>query len=361
MSVHFTPEDWKRIRETHGAWWQGELDRPLVHAKVRNRFEADRPAPQTPLLSQKNCNDFSVSPEELIDALDYELSRTEFLGDSFPIVNFNSFGPGVAAAFCGARLDNSSGGVWFFPQEEKPVEEISIRYDPDNVWVGRIKDIYRAGGEKWRGNVLMSMPDLGGILDIVATFAGSENLLYALIDEPDEVKRLTHEAHAAFKAAYEDLSGVLREIGNPGFSDWDELYSDRPSYVLQSDFSYMIGPDMFREFVLEDLRGSCRELANTIYHMDGIGQINHLEHLLSIEELKAIQWVPGDGKPKGRMWIDIYRRIIESGRMCEVVGGKQDFLDILSEFPRGLYYRTEFSARDEAISFLKAAGAPCGK
>ena len=34
MSIRFTPDDWKRIRETYAAWWKGELDRPLVQCQV---------------------------------------------------------------------------------------------------------------------------------------------------------------------------------------------------------------------------------------------------------------------------------------------------------------------------------------
>ena len=358
MSIRFTAEDWRRIRDTHAAWWKGELDRPLIHCRVSDQFSPERPKPAAPLLSQQTCSDFSWSADEIIDALDWELSRYEYLGDSFPMVNFDFFGPGVAAAFCGATLDNSSGRVWFFAEKELPLEEITIRYDPDSVWVRRIKELYRAGGRKWQGNVLMSMPDLGGIMDIVATFVGSENLLYALIDEPDEVHRLRKEALQAFTDAYNDLAGVLREVGNPGFSDWDGLYSDVPSYVIQSDFSYMIGPDMFQEFILDDLQASCNDLTNVIYHMDGVGQINHLPHLLSINNLKAIQWQPGDGKPKGICWLDIYRKILDSGRMCEVIGSPRDFLDLLAVFPRGLYYKCRFSDRTEAMQFLHEANYP---
>lgn len=358
MSIRFTPDDWKRIRETYAAWWKGELDRPLVQCQVSGAFDPGREKPCVPLLSQQTCTDFSYSPEELIDAIDWDLSHREFLGDSFPLVNMHTFGPGVAAAFAGAKLDNSAGSVWFFPEKELPIEEISIRYDPRNKWVRRIKDIYRAGGERWRGNVLMTMPDLGGIMDIVATFVGSENLLFALIDSPDEVKRLVREAHTLFFDAYNDLNEVLRSIGNPGFSDWNCLYSESPSYILQSDFSYMIGPDMFREFVLDDIAASCRRLSNAVYHLDGVGQLNHLPHLLSIPELKSVQWVPGDGKPRGRVWLDVYRQIIESGRTCEIVGERQDFLDLLTDFPRGLFYKTGFADRDSALRFLKAAGCP---
>ena len=356
MNIRFDREDWTRVKASHAAWWKGELERPLIHTKVR--IDSAPAACAAPLLSQANCNDFSYSPEALVERMDAELSSYEYYADSFPFVNFHTFGPGVAAAFCGAKLDNSSGSVWFFPPEEKAIEEISIRYNPDNVWTRRIKDIYRAGGEKWKGNVLMSMPDLGGVMDIVATFVGTENLLLALYDAPEEVKRLTGEAHAAFMDAYRDLSATLREIGNPGFSDWDGLYSEEPSYVLQSDFAYMVGPEMFKEFIFGDLQEGCRELTNVIYHMDGIGQLAHLPQLLAMENLKAIQWVPGAGQPTGLCWMDVYRQIIASGRGCEVVAPKEEFLEIRKELSRGLYYKADFRDCAEAEAFLKMAGVP---
>ena len=117
MSVHFSADRMDEVYEAHRRWWRGELDRPLARITLTDAY----PAKETsiPVLSQENCTDFRFSPEEIIDALDNELSRQEYLGDAYPIVNLASFGPGVLAAFCGARLDNSSGRVWFFPQEER--------------------------------------------------------------------------------------------------------------------------------------------------------------------------------------------------------------------------------------------------
>lgn len=357
MSIHFSQQDWQRVIASHAAWWNGTLNRPLISCVVDNHFDPERPIPGVNRLSQANCHNFSVSPDDIIDAEDYVLSQMEFLGDSFPMMNLSTFGPGVVAAFCGARLDNSSGGVWFFPNEPRAVEDISIRYNPENQWVRRIKDICQAAGRRWQGNVLVGMPDLGGFLDIVATFVGSEELLYALIDEPEQVRRLCAEAYASWMDAYRDLSALLSEF-NPAHSDWDGLLSVTPSYIIQSDFSYMISPDMFEEFALPELKRACEDLETVIYHMDGVGQIGHLEHLLSISSLKAIQWVPGDGQPKGRCWLEIYRQIIRSGKGAEFAGSPEEFLDILPEFPRGLHYKARFSNHDDALRFLDAANVP---
>ena len=66
---------------------------------------------------------------------------------------------------------------------------------------------------------------------------------------------------------------------------------------VQSDFSAMISPIMLAEFVLSHLQEQCRRLEYSIYHLDGPGQILHLDYLLEIPELNGIQWVPGAGQP----------------------------------------------------------------
>jgi 5-methyltetrahydrofolate--homocysteine methyltransferase len=68
--------------------------------------------------------------------------------------------------------------------------------------------------------------------------------------------------------------------------------------MLSSDFSYLIGPAMFDEFVKPGLADSCRRLPHSFYHLDGPGQLAHLDSLLAIAELDGIQWVPGAGQPE---------------------------------------------------------------
>ena len=169
MGIQFTDSDWSEIRRNYTKWWDRELERPLIPVKLFGR-DPGRPKPKAPLLSQTTCADLSVPAEAIIDRLDYELSRYEYLGDGFPSVNFDCFGPGVVAAFLGAELNNSTGRVWFHPQKVVPIDELHLEYDPDNIWLQRIKDIYRAGVERWRGQVLMGMPDLGGVMDVRSTF-----------------------------------------------------------------------------------------------------------------------------------------------------------------------------------------------
>ncbi len=347
MAVHFDPERMAQARENHIRWWNGTLGRPLVRLTVYDAYPCEKKTP-APLLNQKSCADFSWSPEQIIDALDEDLSRQEYLGDAFPFVNFDAFGPGVLAAFCGAILDNRSGGVWFFPPEEKEISDIHVSYDPENVWARRIKEIYRAGLEKWNGAVIMGMPDLGGVMDVAATFRGTENLLLDLYDNPDEVIRLNREIQDAWYAAYQDFASVLAPQN--GLSNWSGLLSSDPSYIIQCDFSYMIGTPMFRQFVLPTLNEDTERLAQTIYHLDGVGQLNHLDDVLALENLNAVQWVFGDGKPSGLHWLDVYRKIQKSGKQMMIIGSPQDYLDVLDAVHGTPYGSFGISVRETGLA-----------
>jgi len=335
MAIHFDADRMEQVVHAHELWWKGKLDRPLARVTLTDAHPA--PPSKAPILSQSCCLDFSWSPEQLIDALDADLSRQEFLGDAFPWVNFDAFGPGVLAAFCGARIDNSTGAIWFFPDKEREIEDIHVRYNPENEIVKRIKAIYRAGLEKWNGSVIMGLPDLGGVMDVAASFRGSENLLMDLYDAPEEVLRLNREIHAAWYEAYEDFSAVLSP--QKYNTNWCGLLSRDPSYIIQCDFSYMIGNPMFRQFVLEDLRADTRRLTNTIYHLDGVGELNHLDDLLSLEDLNAVQWVFGDGQLPAECWMDVYRRIIAAGKQYMITGTPESTLKVVSELHGSLYFK----------------------
>lgn len=307
MGIDFNAERWDKIKDVYGQWWNGELDRPLIPILVNGR-DPGREQPDTSYLTQGTCNDLTISPDDLVDRIDYELSRFYYLGDAFPYFNMDCFGPGVVAAFLGANPDNSTGHVWFRPQKIIPISELHFEYNPENIWLNRIKDICKAAMKRWQGNVVMGMPDLGGTLDILYTFRPGECLMMDLYDYPDEVKRLIWEIHYLWHHFYNEINDVLQPV-NPGYLDWARIFSNKPCYVPQSDVSYMIGADMFDEFVLPELTATCKRLAHTIYHLDGIGQLNHLDSILRIRELDAVQWVPGDGSPGQMNWPDVYYKI----------------------------------------------------
>ena len=318
MAIEFDIARWAKVKEDARCWWAGELERPLIQCRLWGAASR-RPTPRLPKVSMDTtAYDLSVSVEDILDRWDYELSATLYLGDAFPHV-FADFGPGVIAAFLGAQPVPGRETVWFHLARAQEITEIQLRDDPDNVWCRRIMELSRGAVERWQGQVQVGMTDLGGNLDILATFRPGENLLLDLYDHPDAVKRLTWESHALWWRYFDRINAVL-QARNPGYTAWAPIFSTQPYYILQCDFCYMISPAMFDEFVKPELAASCRRLGNAFYHLDGPGQLPHLDSLLEIKELKGIQWVPGAGQPGYAEWPEVYRKIRRAGKLIQTWG-----------------------------------------
>lgn len=332
LNLDYDPVRWQKARENYRAWWSGELKRPLIHLTLKGR-NPGRPEPALPARDFASFYAPSVPAEALVDRWLYDLQCHYFLGDAFPSVLPN-FGPGVIAAFLGLELRNGEGTVWFHQPTVVELSELEFRVDPNNVWIRRIGDLYRAAGERFNGLVHLAMTDLGGNLDIVHPFRPGELLALDLVDAPEAVERMVWQAHNAWWHCFEELNRLI-QAAHPGYTSWTPLYSEKPSYMLQSDFSFMISTGMFERFVKPELVATCRRLGNAFYHLDGVGQLKHLDSLLEIPQLHGVQWVPGAGKPGVTKWPEVYRKIRAAGKRIQFFTSQDPLgwrsLDILAE------------------------------
>ncbi|NLF40123.1 hypothetical protein GX586_11805 [bacterium] len=317
MNIDFSPRRWQSVKEHYRAWWAGELERPLLAVTLNGR-DAGRPAPALPYHGFTAFYGLDTPAEQIVDRWTYQLETQKFLGDAFPSM-WPNYGAGAIAAFLGAELHNTEHTVWFRPRAVRDIRDISFAYDPENPWFRRVKEVVRAAVGQWHGRVQTSMTDLGGNLDVLSSFRPGENLLLDLYDHPDEVKRLTWEAHGLWFRYFDEINACLQPA-NPGYTAWTPIFSDEPYYMLQCDFCYMISPAMLDEFVKPELAAACARIANPFYHLDGPGQIPHLDSLLEIKELKGVQWIPGDGQPGIGHWPQIYRKIIAAGKRAQLFG-----------------------------------------
>ncbi len=159
--------------------------------------------------------------------------------------------------------------------------------------------------------------DMGGVMDILASFRTTGQLLYDLYDCPDEVTRCCRDITQAWLSYYDEAYKIAKATGR-GTSFWAPMLCKGRGYMLQCDFSAMISPEMFEKFALDDLTKLCNNLDHAFYHLDGPGAVRHLDMLLSIKSLKGIQWVPGSGCPGHSNWLPLLKRIRDGGKLCQI-------------------------------------------
>lgn len=311
--LNFTLEDWERVKRDTVAWWQGELDRPLVY------LAATDPVPDITLYRFLSNYPMDISAEEIVDRYAQVLAATHFYADAFPWWWMN-FGPGIMAGFLGAEVhsvSDPSETVWFTNPNPGPIKDLTLNYDLENVWWQRVKDITQAAAERWDGMVAVGHTDLGGNLDILASFRGTQELLLEVMDHPEEVDRLVAEITDLWIRYYDEQQALIQPPCR-GTTCWTPIWSPGTTYMLQCDFSYMISPEMFERFVMPDLVTCCEHLDHGFYHLDGKGEIPHLDLLLSIDRLRGIQWIPGDGQAPPHEWLPLLKRIRDGGKLCQV-------------------------------------------
>lgn len=350
-NIDFSLDRYERVKKVYADWWAHKSEKPVVGAIISDRAKRGK-IPKCGVPTQATVN-LTTPIEDWLDAIEYEYSGFSFYGDAYPWFNMDCFGPGLVSAFLGANLDNSSGRVWFHKTDGKSIEELEFRVDKENVWLKRVLEFCRKATERFQGQIIFSMPDLGGVLDILSTFLPGSELLLELYDHPEEVKKLTKQILNCWFVYYDMIAEALNSK-EFGYTDWSCIYSKGRTYVTQCDFSYMIGNDMFKEFAFDDLKVQAEKLDTCIYHLDGEGELNHLDDLLSIKKIDAIQWVPGSNGKLPTQYPELYNKILDHGKQVQVLNHTFDGLfEIIKQTGRS--ERLLFQARQYDESFKSDA------
>lgn len=240
---------------------------------------------------------------------------TEYFADGFA-TSFVNFGPGALTAMVGGSYQLAPHTVWFenepfFVQDWDNPPAIALQKDSAMY---RLIEDYTDQLLAEKGGIV-SISDIGMSLDLVAAMRGTQDLLMDLYDEPEAVKAFLLANRPAWKEYFDQTCQKLISRQG-GMASWMPIYSDLPYYPLQCDFSAMISPAMFEEFFLPEMEYYTSLMPRSIYHLDGPEEIPHLDHLLSVKRLNAIQWTPGSGKPKlcDPCWFEMYERIQRAGK-----------------------------------------------
>jgi hypothetical protein len=181
-----------------------------------------------------------------------------------------------------------------------------------------------------------------------------------MIMHPDEIKRMLARAETDYQMLYDRYYAKLRAAGNP-ITSWTALLSDGKYYIPSNDFSAMVSPRMYQEFFLPGIRRECQFLDASIYHLDGPGALRHLDLILAIPELNAVQWVFGAGNEGYHRWVDVYRRIQAAHKGAQVICDYDEIPQVLETLrPEGLYLSVDgVPDREAGLDLLKRLDKWC--
>ena len=290
-------------------WWnhKGIVLNMWEHFQEGVTPHADIPAPKP----YRDLNQRWFDPVWRAEYLDWYVAHSSLMADMLPVAN-TQLGPGSLAAILGGVFEGGEDTIWIHPD---PNYSDDIKFDPNHPnWLLH-KDLLRACKQKAQGHYYVGMPDLMEGLDVLAAIKGTDKVLLDTVMQPEVLEHQMQQINDIYFRVFDELYDIIREGDEMAFCYFSSWAPDKMS-KLQSDISTMISVDDYRRFVQPFIREQCQKIDYTLYHLDGVGAMHHLDALLEIKELNAIQWTPGVGEPQGGSpkWYDLYRKIIAGGK-----------------------------------------------
>jgi len=339
--------DWPEAKANLIRWWRRK---GLALALTAPRAAPVDPVPEPPP-EPADAEALWTDAAWRVARGEFDIARRRYYAEAFPYFGAQ-IGPGSLGTFLGARPHFDRVTVWYEPCIADPDASGPIRFSPDgNRWYDVHAALVDEAARRARGRYLVSLPDLIENIDTLAAMRGNAALLTDLIDRPAWVHARLEEINQAFFAAFDLLAAKVRDPDGGNAFIFD-IWGPGRTAKVQCDFSCMISPRMFREFVVPPLERQCNWLDFSLYHLDGTQAMHHLDALCEIESLDAIEWTPQAGRPGGGspVWYDFYRAIRKGGKAVQAVGVAPDEVVPLIDAvgPEGLFIMT--SAPDEAAA-----------
>ena len=290
-------------------WWnhKGIILNMWEHFQEGVKPHADIPMPPAP----RDLNQKWFDPAWRADYLDWYVAHSSLMADMLPVAN-TQLGPGSLAAILGGVFEGGEDTIWIHPD---PNYSDDIVFNPNHPNYLLHKDLLKACKRKAQGHYYVGMPDLMEGLDVLAAIKGTDQVLLDTVMQPEVLEHQMQQINDIYFQVFDELYDIIREGDEMAFCYFSSWAPGKMS-KLQSDISTMISVDDYRRFVQPFIREQCQKIDYTLYHLDGVGAMHHLDALLEIKELNAIQWTPGVGEPQGGSpkWYDLYKKILAHGK-----------------------------------------------
>lgn len=347
-------DNWEQAQEHYKQWWDHQGPVLTLSGLPPLGEQRDNvplpPAPKTPRERHTNPDWFASNQR-------YALSRARFPADNLPIAH-TDYGCVQLAACFGAEPEFEDYTIWYQEFITAPEDGPALSLTKAEPWWQTYKRIMQKVQEISRGDFLVGMPAFGSNLDVLAELRGTQALLYDLVDRPEWVKQKLDEINQAFFVAFDDYYQHIRLTDGSSAYAYFHIWGPGKVSQVQCDFAAMISPDMFKEFVVPALQRQCKWLDRSLFHLDGPNCICHLDHLLAIPELDAVQWTPGAGQPGAGsdQWHELYERILNAGKSAQILGASvEEAKRILDTFgSKGVYLCVHVNSEAEADDIIAA-------
>lgn len=268
-------------------------------------------------LKCRDTTDQYRNAERMVARYRHFCQQHEFMAESFPNLNID-FGPGSLAAYLGCDVGFSEHTVWTKPVwEDEELEDIpAIRFDPENKWFKEHLQLAIDCAKLSGGDFLVDMPDLMEGMDALAQLRGPTNLLMDFLEDPELVDEHLQELDELYYEYYDRFHAAIKAADGSNAYTVFQIWGPGKTVKVQCDISAMTSTAIVEQFAVPYLKKQTEKADCVLFHLDGKECIRHLDAILSVEGIDALQWTSGDVGPDGTYpeWDVIYEKSLKAGK-----------------------------------------------
>ena len=353
MNYSLWKTNWAETQQHFIDWWNRKglvLGAWGAPAWYTSRLSPNKkPIPTPPSSIEERYSNIEWRAQETL----HHLACAAFELDELPTAG-SDIGPGSLALALGCTPHFSPETVWFEPCIKKDADLNSlppITFNPNAPWWQIHEAQLKRHVELAQRNYMASCPDLVENIDILSAMRDPQTLMLDMIENPDWVLRSVSEINQAYFEGYSRIYDIIKNPDGSSCFGAFAVWGPGKTAKVQCDACSMFSPEMFRDFVKPALSEQCDWLDHSLYHLDGTQCICHLDHLLSIPSLDAIEWTPQAGIEGGahERWFPMYKRILDAGKSVQIMDVTADTMEpILKAIgTQGVYLMFYFRTPDE--------------
>lgn len=347
-------EDIEIVKKRLYAFWDREIiDRALVSViapkeKGKNISMFHNSRDMTG--EQEELRKYWEDPETIYRNNMERLENTFLGGETLPII-FQNYGTSGHCNYYGAVPSYGNDTIWFDPVWDD-LTEAENSYTEERL--KQHLEITRYLTERAGDSYFIGMPDSSGTLDALGHLYGTENVLMDMLAEPDAVKNAIRILNEGWIRTNEMFYQVTEKLNGGGAHAWMHILAPGRVAHMQCDMSVMFSKDMYREFVVDELKQQMEWLEYPVYHFDGIEQEQHLDYILGLDRLKAIQWTHVAGQPSASHYLPVLKRMQSAGKALIIMAPPDDVPILLENLSiKGLYIHTEADDVETAKEIIR--------
>lgn len=332
------------------AWYNQEIiDRVPIRFSAHNAEYSDSII--LPGHSWNNLKERWWNTAYQIELFEYKLNHSTFNAETFPIF-WPNLGPEVYTAFYGVELEYKEVTAYSIPSIESWEQLDSIQLDINNPYFRKLEEMTKEALKRCKGKYMVGYTDIHAGIDCAAAFRDPQQLCMDIMMEPDQVKRLVDISSRDFHAVYNHFDAILKSHNQLSVT-WMGIPSFGKMHIPGCDFASMLSPEDFDTFVLPSIKKEIAPMTHNIFHVDGKGVARHLDKLLELPEINAIQWVQGMGTDTPIMqWVSLIKKVQAAGKSLVIDLKVSELNAFMSEVsPKGIFLciDTDLDTQEEII------------